>query len=148
MITEITETVAVKPSKRKYDKVAERINKTLEVNIFENKRDLITVDARATACYIFRKYYGGTLHGIADYFKSKGKNLDHSTVYYNVNLYERDIKKRREDIRSNFTYFLGSIDKTTNLNIVLDTILDDADKQRIIEIVKRLVRKYENKNVI
>lgn len=132
----------------KYDLVARRIIKETGVNIFDKRRTLEIVDVRAMACYIFNKYYGGTLHGIANYFKSKGKNLDHSTVYYNINLYDREVKHRRKDLADNLISYVGRIDGNTSLNIVLDTVLTDEDQERIINVVNRLVTKYQNRNVI
>jgi hypothetical protein len=129
----------------RYLKVADRIKEITGVNIFENKRTLQIVDARATACYIYNKYYNGTLHEIANFFKDNGKNYDHSSVYYNIQLFE-EVKQRRKDIDKNLSYLIGSIDCNTQLNIVIDTILSNDDKERIINIVNRLVNKYQNKN--
>jgi hypothetical protein len=129
----------------RYLKVADRIKEITGVNIFENKRTLEIVDARSTACYIYNKYYNGTLHEIANFFKDNGKNYDHSSVYYNIQLFE-EVKQRRKDIDKNLSYLIGSIDCNTQLNIVIDTILNNDDKERIINIVNRLVNKYQNKN--
>jgi len=129
----------------RYLKVADRIKEITGVNIFENKRTLEIVDARSTACYIYNKYYNGTLHEIANFFKDNGKNYDHSSVYYNIQLFE-EVKQRRKDIDKNLSYLIGSIDCNTQLNIVIDTILSNDDKERIINIVNRLVNKYQNKN--
>ena len=129
----------------RYLKVAERIKETTGVNIFENKRTLQIVDARATACYIYNKYYNGTLHEIANFFKDNGKNYDHSSVYYNIQLFD-EVRQRRKDIDQNLGYLVGSVDSSTQLNIIIDTILNEDDKNRIINIVNRLVNKYQNKN--
>ncbi len=129
----------------RYLKVAERIRETTGVNIFENKRTLQIVDARATACYIYNKYYNGTLHEIANFFKDNGKPYDHSSVYYNIQLFD-EVRQRRKDIDQNLGYLVGSVDSSTQLNIVIDTILSEDDKNRIINIVNRLVNKYQNKN--
>ena len=129
----------------RYLKVADRIKEITGVNIFENKRTLEIVDARSTACYIYNKYYNGTLHEIANFFKDNGKNYDHSSVYYNIQLFD-EVKQRRKDIDKNLSYLIGSIDCNTQLNIVIDTILSNDDKERIINIVNRLVNKYQNKN--
>ena len=129
----------------RYLKVADRIKEITGVNIFENKRTLEIVDARSTACYIYNKYYNGTLHEIANFFKDNGKNYDHSSVYYNIQLFD-EVKQRRKDIDKNLSYLIGSIDCNTQLNIVIDTILNNDDKERIINIVNRLVNKYQNKN--
>jgi hypothetical protein len=129
----------------RYLKVADRIKEITGVNIFENKRTLQIVDARSTACYIYNKYYNGSLHDIANFFKENGKHYDHSSVYYNIQLFE-EVRQRRKDIDKNLGYLVGSIDISTQLNIVIDTILSNEDKERIINIVNRLVNKYQNKN--
>jgi hypothetical protein len=132
----------------KYDLVARRIIKETGVNIFDKRRTLEIVDARAMACYIYNKYYGGTLHGISRYFNSKGKRFDHSTVYYNINLFDQEVKERRKDLTNNLMYYVGKIDGSTSLNIILDTVLTDEDQERIINVVNRLALKYQNRNVI
>jgi hypothetical protein len=66
-------------------------------------------------------------------------------VYYNIQLFE-EVRQRRKDIDKNLGYLVGSIDISTQLNIVIDTILSNEDKERIINIVNRLVNKYQNKN--
>ena len=45
-------------------------------------------------------------------------------------------------------YFVGTVDSSTHLNIVLDTVLSPEDQQRVIDAVNRLVNKYINKSVI
>lgn len=144
----IKENYKIDNSFAKYNKVADRIEKVTGVNIFDKKRTLEIVDARATACYIYRKYYNGTLHSIADYFKKNGKNFDHSTVHYNVRLFDQEVRNRRRDISDRMNFLIGSIDGNTQLNIVIDTILSDEDKNRIIAIVNRLVNKYKKDSVI
>lgn len=144
----VKETIREQKTVSKYLQVANRVNKLLNVNVFDNKRTLDLVDARSVTCYILNKYYGGTLHSIADFFKTNGKRFDHSTVYYNIQLFERDVKVRRKDIDENLMYLIGTIDYTTHLNIVLDTVLSDEDKERIIKIVNRLANKYYKKSVI
>jgi hypothetical protein len=45
-------------------------------------------------------------------------------------------------------YYVGKIDGSTSLNIILDTVLTDEDQERIINVVNRLALKYQNRNVI
>lgn len=148
MIREIRTITKSKPTNKKYTEVAKRIEKATGLNVFENVRSQDYVDARAMMCYILNKYYSETLHGIARYFRENGKRFDHSTVYYNIQLYANDVNKRRRDLSDNLMYFVGTVDSSTHLNIVLDTVLSPEDQQRVIDVVNRLVNKYTNKSVI
>jgi hypothetical protein len=69
-------------------------------------------------------------------------------VYYNIQLYANDVSKRRRDLSDNLMYFVGTVDSTTHLNIILDTVLSPDDQQRVIDVVNRLVNKYSNRSVI
>jgi hypothetical protein len=148
MIREVKTITKSKPTNKKYNEVAKRIEKLTGLDVFQNVRNQEIVDARAMMCYILNKYYSETLHGIARYFRENGKRFDHSTVYYNIQLYANDVSKRRRDLSDNLMYFVGTVDSTTHLNIILDTVLSAEDQQRVIDVVNRLVNKYSNKSVI
>jgi hypothetical protein len=148
MIREVKTITKSKPTNKKYNEVAKRIEKLTGLDVFKNVRNQEIVDARAMMCYILNKYYSETLHGIARYFKENGKRFDHSTVYYNIQLYANDVSKRRRDLSDNLMYFVGTVDSTTHLNIILDTVLSPDDQQRVIDVVNRLVNKYSNRSVI
>lgn len=148
MIREVKTITKSKPTNKKYNEVAKRIERLTGLDVFKNIRNQDTVDARAMMCYILNKYYSETLHGIARYFRENGKRFDHSTVYYNIQLYANDVCKRRRDLSDNLMYFVGTVDSTTHLNIVLDTVLSPEDQQRVIDVVNRLVNKYSNRSVI
>jgi hypothetical protein len=148
MIREVKTITKSKPTNKKYNEVAKRIEKLTGLDVFQNVRNQEIVDARAMMCYILNKYYSETLHGIARYFKENGKRFDHSTVYYNIQLYSNDVSKRRRDLSDNLMYFVGTVDSTTHLNIILDTVLSAEDQQRVIDVVNRLVNKYSNRSVI
>jgi hypothetical protein len=148
MIREVKTITKSKPTNKKYNEVAKRIEKLTGLDVFQNVRNQEIVDARAMMCYILNKYYSETLHGIARYFRENGKRFDHSTVYYNIQLYANDVSKRRRDLSDNLMYFVGTVDSTTHLNIILDTVLSADDQQRVIDVVNRLVNKYSNKSVI
>jgi hypothetical protein len=148
MIREVKTITKSKPTNKKYNEVAKRIEKLTGLDVFQNVRNQEIVDARAMMCYILNKYYSETLHGIARYFKENGKRFDHSTVYYNIQLYANDVSKRRRDLSDNLMYFVGTVDSTTHLNIILDTVLSPDDQQRVIDVVNRLVNKYSNRSVI
>ena len=84
-----------------YKKIAEHLKIYLGVDVFEKTRKMQNVDARSLFCYILNKDMKLTLHKIANIFLSNGLSFDHSSVYYNVNLFA-EVRERRkifEDIR-------------------------------------------------
>tara|TARA_R100001082_G_scaffold43221_1_gene22944 strand:+ start:826 stop:1278 length:453 start_codon:yes stop_codon:yes gene_type:complete len=82
------------------NKIATLIKKQTGVDIFENKRTKQHSEYRSLLCFILRVYFGMTLYQIRDYFKSKGKNYDHSTALYAINKFEfyRQFNKQIESL--------------------------------------------------
>ena len=50
------------------NKIAKRINKLANLNVFENTRKTEYVEARSLLGFILKKYEGMTLHEIRDFY--------------------------------------------------------------------------------
>ena len=79
-------------------KISNLVIKETGCDIFSNRKTQEIVDARALYEYILRKEYKLTLKRIQDYYRSKGKKRHHSTILYNVKLFENDILERRVNL--------------------------------------------------
>ena len=77
-----------------YISIANDIKTALGIDIFEKTRKMENVDGRSLYCYILNKDLKFTLHRIKDIFNEQGMLFDHSTIYYNVNLYD-EVRCRR-----------------------------------------------------
>ena len=77
-----------------YISIANDIKTALGIDIFEKTRKMENVDGRSLYCYILNKDLKFTLHRIKDIFNEQGMLFDHSTIYYNVNLYD-EVRGRR-----------------------------------------------------
>jgi len=123
---------------KKEELIAKRINKILGINIFDNLRTTKQVDARSLYCYILRKDLKLTLYEIRDIFRSKGKLFDHSTVYYNVNLYQ-EVKQRNPAFEILRNEILGKISVKY---LLLEQINKIEDEEQLIKI-SNCVNSYE-----
>jgi len=77
--------------------IAAKIKDVTTVNVFEKRRTLQIVDARAMFCYILRvdlKYKSVEIREIIREFRP----YDHATVLYMVKIYESDVRYRRPDL--------------------------------------------------
>jgi hypothetical protein len=78
---------------------ARLIKKLTGLNVFENTRKREYIEIRSLLVYILKDIEKMTLFSIRDFFKSNGKNYDHSTVlhaYNNYSMYSRYNKKLNE----------------------------------------------------
>jgi len=132
-----------------YDRIANLVISLTEIDIFENRRTQKHVDARAFFDYIMRKVKNKTFHGIAKYYKTKGKKSDHSTVLYRVNLFE-EIKNRRPE----FNNWQRLIEQTTvsaeDLFIIMNKIKSLENIESIEQVVEILdvLKEEELENMI
>jgi hypothetical protein len=110
----------------KHEGIAEQINKHLNVNIFDNVRTTQNVDARALYCFILRNDLKYTLYTIRDIFNANGKKYDHSTVHYNVKLFE-EVRHRRKDLEDFRDCILQGVSPKYLLIKLVETI-DTEDK--------------------
>lgn len=90
----------------KEESIALEINKTLNLNLYENSRRLELVDARSIYCYILHKELNYTLYKVRDSLRAKGKNYDHASVIHSVKIFD-EVKKRRKDIEELRNSILG-----------------------------------------
>ena len=77
--------------------IAAKIKDVTTVYVFEKRRTLQIVDARAMFCYILRvdlKYKSVEIREIIREFRP----YDHATVLYMVKIYESDVRYRRPDL--------------------------------------------------
>ena len=68
-------------------KVGGEICKITGVDIFKNTRKREYVELRALVCYTLREDLNFGFQKIADYFKSRGKKMDHSSVIHMIKMY-------------------------------------------------------------
>ena len=79
------------------NQIAKTIKDLTQIDVFDKRRTLEVVDARALFCYILRhdmKYKSVQVRDII----RKRRPYDHATVLYNVKLYDTDVRYRRPDL--------------------------------------------------
>jgi hypothetical protein len=80
-------------------KIAKRINRLSDVNVFENSRSSKVVEVRSLLNKILYDFKNMTLAQIRDFYRNTGKPMDHATVLHslkNFNMYRRYNPKLNE----------------------------------------------------
>jgi hypothetical protein len=80
-------------------KIANRINRLSDVNVFDNSRSSKVVEVRSLLNKILYDFKSMTLAQIRDFYINKGKPMNHATVLHslqNFNMYRRYNPKLNE----------------------------------------------------
>jgi len=77
--------------------IAKIIKDVTKVNVFEKRRTLEIVDARALFCYVLRVDLRYKSVEIREIIRKK-RPYDHATVLYMVKIYENDVRFRRPEL--------------------------------------------------
>jgi len=80
-------------------KIAKRINRLSDVNVFENSRSSKVVEVRSLLNKILYDFKNMTLAQIRDFYINKGKPMNHATVLHSLqsfNMYRRYNPKLNE----------------------------------------------------
>jgi len=117
-----------------HEGIADHINKSLDINIFDNIRTIKHVDARSLYCFILRNDLKYTLYTIRDILKGYGKNYDHSTVHYNVKLFE-EVRKRRPEINHLRDQILMGISSKFLLETIVSNIETEEQANEILKCI-------------
>lgn len=107
---------------KSYDKIASKIEALTGINVFEDSKRQPVVDVRAMMFLLLNVYYNESLLGIARYFTSRGRKVNHSTVYYNINIYNDEICKRRDDLDKILTFLVENLKKSNSLHITINNV--------------------------
>ena len=113
-----------------YLSISNDIKTALGVNIFEKTRKMENVDARSLYCYILNKDLKYTLHKIKDVFNEQGMYFDHSSVYYNINLYD-EVRGRRPHLDTIRDEALGKVEPKY---LLIKKIENETDSEQIKQI--------------
>lgn len=114
------------------NKIAKRINKLANINLFENTRKIKYVEARSLLGFVLKKYEGMTLYQIRDFYIKNGKNMNHATIIHSI---------------KNFQIFKNYSPQLIDwLNIISDDI-NSYDNQEKRELIKLKLNYISNKDV-
>jgi chromosomal replication initiation ATPase DnaA len=107
-----------------YNKIAEDIKILLDINVFEKRRPMHIVDARSMYCYILRHDLKYRLCEIKNIFIKNGMYFDHSSVHYNINLFE-EVRSRRPELEQVRETLLKVISPKFKLTKTIEKLNDD-----------------------
>lgn len=133
--------------KENHEGISQKIDAILGVSLFDNVRTSENVDARALYCFILRNDLKYTLYTIRDIFNAKGKKFDHSTVYYNIKLFE-EVRKRRKDLEKVRDVIMSEIDPKYALIRMIENMNSDNAIDQVYKCLNSnepINIKYENK---
>ena len=113
-----------------YISIANDIKIALNINLFDKTRKTDNVDARSLYCYILNKDLKFTLHKIKDIFYEQGMLFDHSTIYYNVNLYD-EVRGRKPHFDTIRDEALGKVEPKY---LLIKRIENETSNEQLIQI--------------
>jgi hypothetical protein len=119
-------------NKAKY--IGESINQLCGVDIYENKRTQELVDVRSLACYMLHKDLKMTLYDVRDHFNFFGKQMNHTTVFHNVKLFEK-LRKSKTHLEAIRDTIMQTVDPKYSLLKRIEEINDKAKIQQITNCV-------------
>jgi len=124
----------------KVNKLAGMINTDLGINLFDNDKKQIYVDARSLFCYVLRNQYTLTFHEIAEVMRSKGRlSQTHATVYCSIKGFD-EVKRRNKKINDLYR----AINNELFPKSFLIARLEKINNNEVLTKVNKIVTDYEN----
>lgn len=121
-----------------YNEIGKQISYILNVDIFCKKRQMSIVDARSLYCYVLHKDLKVTLYGIKEIFKEAGMNFDHSSIFYNIKLFE-EVRKRKPEMEMIRDEILKKQQTKYRVIKKIENILDDIKLKRIDMLIDKII---------
>jgi len=120
--------------------IAKIIKDVTKVNVFEKRRTLEIVDARALFCYVLRVDLRYKSVEIREIIRKK-RPYDHATVLYMVKIYDNDVRYRRPDLEE---LRLQLINQYSPYFIMVKKAKSIEDEELMNQIIN-LINEYESK---
>ena len=114
--------------------IAAKIKDVTTVDVFEKRRTLQIVDARAMFCYILRvdlKYKSVEIREIIREFRP----YDHATVLYMVKIYESDVRYRRPDLEELRLQIINQYSPYFTMLKKVNALTDETLMKEIINLI-------------
>lgn len=121
-------------SYRRALEIAAKIKDVTNVDVFEKRRTLPIVDARALFCYILRvdlKYKSVEIREIIRQYRQ----YDHATVLYMVKIYESDVRYRRNDLEELRLQLINQYSPYFIMLKKVNALTDEILMQQIINLI-------------
>lgn len=115
--------------------IAANIESVTGMSVFDVGRTLPIVDVRSLFCYILRVDFNYKLVEVRDIIRASGRPYDHATVYYNVNLYIKDVKNRRPELEELRLQLLNQYSPYFVMLKKTQAITDESLMQQIIKLI-------------
>lgn len=114
--------------------IAKIIKEVTKVDVFENRRTLEIVDARALFCFILRKDMKYKSVQIRDIIRAK-RPYDHATVLYMVKLYDTDVRYRRPELEELRLQIMNVYSPFFTMLKKVNALTDETLMQQIINLI-------------
>lgn len=114
--------------------IAKIIKDVTKINVFEKRRTLEIVDARALFCYVLRvdlKYKSVEIREII----RKKRPYDHATVLYMVKIYDTDVRYRRPDLEELRLQIINQYSPYFTMLKKVNALTDEELMQQIINLI-------------
>jgi hypothetical protein len=114
--------------------IAKIIKDVTKINVFEKRRTLEIVDARALFCYVLRvdlKYKSVEIREII----RKKRPYDHATVLYMVKIYDTDVRYRRPDLEELRLQIINQYSPYFTMLKKVNALTDEILMEQIINLI-------------
>ena len=114
--------------------IAKIIKDVTKINVFEKRRTLEIVDARALFCYVLRvdlKYKSVEIREII----RKKRPYDHATVLYMVKIYDTDVRYRRPDLEELRLQIINQYSPYFTMLKKVNALTDETLMKEIINLI-------------
>jgi hypothetical protein len=114
--------------------IAKIIKEVTKINVFEKRRTLEIVDARALFCYVLRvdlKYKSVEIREII----RKKRPYDHATVLYMVKIYDTDVRYRRPELEELRHQIINQYSPYFTMLKKVNALTDEELMQQIINLI-------------
>jgi len=114
--------------------IAKIIKDVTKINVFEKRRTLEIVDARALFCYVLRVDLRYKSVEIREIIRKK-RPYDHATVLYMVKIYDTDVRYRRPDLEELRLQIINQYSPYFTMLKKTQAITDESLMQQIINLI-------------
>jgi len=114
--------------------IAKIIKDVTKVNVFEKRRTLEIVDARALFCYVLRVDLRYKSVEIREIIRKK-RPYDHATVLYMVKIYDNDVRFRRPELEELRLQIINQYSPYFTMLKKVNPIKDEELMQQIINLI-------------
>lgn len=108
------------------NKITNMLEALSKIDVFENTRKRQVVEVRSLLVYMLREMENMTYHSIKDFFRSNGKDYDHSTAVHAYKNYEM-YSMYNKNLNNYFNEILQNSKSENSKKLLAKKLIDSND---------------------